>query len=39
MLRQIINEEADAFFQGQKSVGEVADIIQNRIQVYVNENS
>ena len=34
----IITEEANAFFEGQKSAKEVADIIQNRIQVYVNEN-
>lgn len=39
MLRQIISEEADAFFQGQKSVDKVADIIQRRASVYVSENS
>lgn len=38
-LRQIINEEAVAFFQGQKTVDEVADIIQSRASVYVSENS
>lgn len=39
MLRQIINEEVAAFFQGQKTVDEVADIIQRRASVYVSENS
>ena len=37
-ILSIINEEAEAFFQGQKSVEDVADIIQSRINVYVNEN-
>lgn len=34
----IITEEAAPFFAGQKSAGEVADIIQSRVQMYVNEN-
>jgi ABC-type glycerol-3-phosphate transport system substrate-binding protein len=34
----IIQEETEPFFAGQKSAREVADIIQNRVQVYVNEN-
>lgn len=34
----IITEETEAFFKGQKNVKETADIIQNRIQVYVNEH-
>jgi hypothetical protein len=34
----IIQEEAAAYFQGQKSVEEVADIIQNRLQNYMNES-
>ena len=34
----IVNEEMDAFFTGQKSAQEVAKIIQNRAQIYVNEN-
>lgn len=34
----IINEEAGAYYSGQKSVEDVAGIIQNRIQVYVSEN-
>ncbi len=35
----IIQEEASAFFSGQKSAKEVADIIQSRLTIYVNENS
>lgn len=34
----IIMEEADSFFKGQKSVKEVSDVIQSRVQIYVNEN-
>lgn len=37
-IRNIITEEAEAFFSGQKSVQEVVDIIQSRAQVFVNEN-
>lgn len=37
-LSGIITEEAEAFFNGQKSAADVAGIIQNRIQTYVNEN-
>lgn len=37
-VMRIINEETEAFFAGQKPVEHVADIIQNRIQIYVNEN-
>lgn len=33
----IIREDAEPFFQGQKSVEEVTDIIQNRVQNYLNE--
>lgn len=36
---KIINEEAAAYFSGQKSVDEVASIIQSRIKIYVSENS
>jgi ABC-type glycerol-3-phosphate transport system substrate-binding protein len=35
----IITEEASAYFSGQKSAKEVADIIQSRVSIYVNENS
>lgn len=38
-IMNIINEEAAAYFSGQKSVGEVAGIIQSRIQIFVSENS
>lgn len=34
----IIQEEAEAYYQGQKSVDDVAKVIQSRIQLYVNEN-
>lgn len=34
----IINEESEAYFEGQKTVNEVADIIQSRINIYVHEN-
>lgn len=38
-VNNIINEEAAAYFKGQKSAQEVADIIQSRVSIYVNENS
>lgn len=38
-LTNIITEETAAFFKGQKSAKDTADIIQNRIQIYVKENS
>ena len=34
----IIKEEAGAYFSGQKSAKEAAEIIQNRVQNYLNEN-
>ncbi len=34
----IITEEAAAFFEGQKSAKDVADIIQNRVSNYIAEN-
>lgn len=34
----IIEEEASALFSGQKTAKEVADIIQSRVQLYINEN-
>lgn len=37
-ISNIITEEAEAFFVGQKSVQEVVSIVQSRVQVYVNEN-
>ena len=38
-VNNIIFEEASAFFSGQKGAKEVADIIQSRLSIYVNENS
>ena len=38
-VANIIAEEAAAYFSGQKSAKEVADIIQSRVQIYVNEIS
>ena len=35
----IISEEVAPFFSGQKTAKEVADIIQSRVSIYVNENS
>ena len=37
-ISTIITEESGAYFSGQKSAKEVADIIQNRVSTYVNEN-
>lgn len=34
----IINEEAGAYYSGQKGIDDVVSVIQNRIQLYVNEN-
>ena len=37
-IGNIITEEAKAYFSGQKSLDETADVIQNRVKTYVNEN-
>lgn len=37
-ITNIITEEAQAYFEGKKTVDEVAKIIQSRVQVYVDEN-
>ena len=37
-IMTIILEETEPFFRGQKTVDDVAGIIQSRIQLYVNEN-
>ncbi|MBR3509139.1 MAG: extracellular solute-binding protein [Lachnospiraceae bacterium] len=37
-LNSIIDEEAEYYFSGSKSVDEVANIIQNRVNLYVQEN-
>lgn len=38
-VMNIINEEIDGFFTGQKPARDVADVIQRRVQNYVDENS
>ena len=37
-IRNIIVEEAQSFFEGQKTAQEVAQIIQSRAQIFVDEN-
>lgn len=37
-IMKIIHEEAQAYYSGQKSVDDVASIIQNRVSLYVSEN-
>lgn len=37
-INNIIREEAAAFFEGQKSAKDVADVVQSRVKIYVNEN-
>lgn len=36
-LRDIIREEVQAYFNGDKSMEEVSEVIQNRVQLYLNE--
>ena len=36
---EIIDEEAAGYFEGQKTVDEVAKVIQNRVQLYVDVNN
>ena len=36
-MLDIIMEEAQSYFDGQKSVEEVSALIQNRIQIYISE--
>lgn len=38
-ILNIINEEIEAFYTDQKSAQEVAGLIQNRVQLFVDENS
>ncbi len=38
-VMNIINEEIEGFFTGQKPAADVADVIQRRVQNYVDENS
>lgn len=37
-ITSIISEEAAPFFAGQKTVDDVAGVIQSRVQIYINEN-
>ncbi len=37
-LDNIIYEETESYFAGQKTAQEVADVIQSRVEIYVNEN-
>lgn len=37
-IESIISEEAESYFEGQKTAKEAADIIQSRVSVYVKEN-
>ena len=37
-VMKIINEEAEGYYSGQKSVDEVVGLIQSRVQIYVSEN-
>ena len=38
-LNNIITEETESYFSGQKSVDEVVEVIQSRAKIYVSENS
>ncbi len=38
-ILSIIQEEAQGYFEGQKSAQDVASVIQSRVQTYVSENS
>lgn len=38
-ILKIIGEEAEGFYKGQKSVDEVASVIQSRAKIYVGENN
>ncbi len=37
-VSNIVDEEVQAFYSGQKTAKEAAEMIQNRVQLYVNEN-
>lgn len=39
LIRDIVQEEAGAYFAGDKSAAEVAEIIQKRVQIYLDEQS
>ena len=37
-LQKIVDEEAAAYFNGQKSVEEVTKIVQSRMSIYISES-
>ena len=37
IIMNIIYEEAESFFQGQKTAEDVTGVIQNRVQLYLSE--
>ena len=37
-VTEILMEETEAYFNGEKTVDEVAELIENRVSTYVNEN-
>jgi len=37
-ILNIIDEEAQSYFTGQKDLKNVAELIQNRVQLYLSEN-
>ncbi len=39
VIMNIIYEEAESFFQGQKTAEDVAGLIQNRVQLYISEGT
>lgn len=39
IIRNIVREEAGAYFAGDRSAAEVAEIIQKRVQIYLDEQS
>lgn len=38
VIKQIIEEETAAFFEGNREASEVAHIIQNRVSLWMDEN-
>ena len=38
-ITEIINEETKAFFAGDKTAKETAEVLQSRVKIYVSENS
>lgn len=38
-ITEMINEETKAFFAGDKTAKETAEVLQSRVKIYVSENS